>query len=221
MCRSAVGAQVGGYRGRMGHRRRTIVGAAASALLALAMLTACAPEPTAGPTTAPSASSTGGSTPTATPTPSTASPAPSGSATPGAFAIPTDCRAMLNAAVLAQLGTTPLNDPVFDPSGPQPDGSIVCVWGDPGADTTRLTTTITRVARGPALDMLNQLADAEGFTCFTPQGGTRCEKTWQNATYPVTDGRTLFWRDGVLIDTAFSNLAPTGYTDSVVTAIFG
>ena len=52
--------------------------------------------------------------------------------------------------------------------------------------------------RGPALDLLNQLTDDEGFTCFTPDEGTRCEKTWQNEQYPVTDGRTLFWRDGGL-----------------------
>jgi hypothetical protein len=37
----------------------------------------------------------------------------------------------------------------------------------------------------------------------------------------VTDGRTLFWRDGILIDTQFSNLAPAGYTSAIVTSIFG
>jgi hypothetical protein len=110
--------------------------------------------------------------------------------------------------VLAQLGDTPLNDAAFGPSG------------DPGTDTTGLTTTIERMNRGPALDMLNALADTEGFTCFTPDGGTRCEKTWQNTRYPVTDGRTLFWRDDILIDTTYSNLAPTGYTASIVSALF-
>ena len=42
---------------------------------------------------------------------------------------------------------------------------------DPAADTTHLTTTITAMNRGPALDMLNELADDEGFTCYTPDGG--------------------------------------------------
>ena len=81
-------------------------------------------------------------------------------------------------------------------------------------------TTISYVSRGPVLELLNQLADAEGFTCYTPDGGTRCEKTWQNETYPVTDGRTLFWRDDILIDTWFSNLAPAGYTEAIVASIF-
>lgn len=134
--------------------------------------------------------------------------------------MPTDCRAILSEAVLAELGETPLNDTAFGPSGAQPDGSLVCIWADPGADTTGLTTHIEKMSRGEALDMLNALADNEGFTCYTPDEGTRCEKTWPNETYPVTDGRTLFWRDDIMIDTQYSNLAPTGYTSSIVAAIW-
>ncbi|WP_045264063.1 hypothetical protein, partial [Microbacterium oxydans] len=134
--------------------------------------------------------------------------------------LPTDCRAILSEAVLAELGDTPLNDPAFGPSGVGADGTLTCNWADPRADTTRLTTTISRMNRGPALDMLNALANNEGFSCFTPDGGTRCEKTWPNEQYPVTDGRTLFWRDDVLIDTRYSNLAPAGYTSSIVEHLF-
>jgi len=123
--------------------------------------------------------------------------------------------------VLTELGATPLNDPVNGASvGVQPDGSLVCLWRDPRTDTTGLMTTISYISRGPVLEMLNKLADAEGFTCYTPDGGTRCEKTWPNETYPVIDGRTLFWREDILIDTRFSNLAPTGYTDAIVGSIF-
>ncbi|MEZ3159083.1 hypothetical protein AB1K54_00910 [Microbacterium sp. BWT-B31] len=192
-------------------------GAAASALLALGLLAACASETPAAPSAGPNPA------PTALPHESiTAAPDPSPSATAAVRAtIPDDCRAMVDAAVLAQLEGIPLNDPAFGPSGVQPDGSLVCVWADPGADTTGLVTKIEYRSRGPALDMLNQLVTAEGFTCYTPDGGTRCEKTWPNATYPVTDGRTLFWRDDVLIDTRFSNLAPSGYTSAIVASIWG
>lgn len=127
---------------------------------------------------------------------------------------------MLTPAVLSQLEGVPLNDPAFGSSGPQPGGGLICVWRDPAADTTGLITTISYMSRGPALDMLNELVAEEGYTCYTPVGGTRCEKTWENETYPVTDGRTLFWRDDILVDTAYSNLAPTGYTDAVVASIF-
>ena len=85
--------------------------------------------------------------------------------------VPTDCRAILSDDVLAELGDTPLNDPAFGPSGVQADGSLICIWADPAADTTHLTTTITAMNRGPALDMLNKLADEEGFTCYTPDDG--------------------------------------------------
>ncbi len=135
--------------------------------------------------------------------------------------LPTDCRAILTAAVLAELGTTPLNDPAFGPSGVQDDGTLVCIWGDPAADTTRLTTTIQVMSRGPALALMNGLDSQHDFTCYTPDGGTRCEATWQNADYPVTDGRTVFWRDDILVDTMFSNLAPTGYTAAIIDTVFG
>ncbi|MFB7894095.1 hypothetical protein ACFC1I_17980 [Microbacterium sp. NPDC056044] len=160
-------------------------------------------------TPTPSSSTSGAATPTPTPSPTARAE------------IPDDCRAILTADVLAQLEGVPLNDPAFGASGSQPDGSLVCVWRDPASDTTGLVTTISYMSRGPALDMLNKLVTDEGYTCYTPDGGTRCEKTWPNETYPVTDGRTLFWRDDILIDTKYSNLAPSGYTAAVVSSIFG
>ena len=199
---------------RIRSRRGALVGAAASVLL-LAVLASCAPEPDeAGGSTPSPAGATPGSSTSATPTAT-----PSASAT-AAAEIPDDCRAMLSDDVLAQLEGTPLNDPAFGPSGVQADGSLICIWADPAADTTGLRTEITSESRGPALDMLNELAANEGFTCYTPDEGTRCENTWPNATYPVTDGRTLYWRDDILIDTQYSNLAPTGYTASIIEYIW-
>jgi hypothetical protein len=187
-----------------------MVTAASILIVAVAVvLVSCAPDPAPTRSTSPSASA---GVPSDTPS-ATASP------TPTVAAMPTDCRAILSEGVLAQLKDVPLNDPTVGPSGVV-DGGLVCIWGSPGADTTNLTTKITRVSRGPALDKLNEFA-AQGYTCYTPDGGTRCEKTWQDTQYPVTDGRTLFWRDGIMIDTAFSNLAPSGYTGSVVAHVFG
>lgn len=191
---------------------------AAAALALIAALVACAPQTGGdGTDSKPAPSSTASETegPGATTSPS---PSPTPSIAP--IALPTDCRAILSADVLAQLDGIPLNDAAFGPSGVGSDGTLTCIWGDPAADTTGLTTTISKMNRGPALDMLNALADDEGFSCFTPDGGTRCEKTWQNEQYPVTDGRTLFWRQDVLIDTRYSNLAPTGYTSAIVAHLF-
>ncbi|WP_334148869.1 hypothetical protein [Microbacterium sp.] len=193
----------------------------AAALLVLAVaLTACGPVSGDGAdsTTTPSASASSSGTPSPD---ASGSPSPTPTATTKAIALPTDCRAILSEPVLAELGDTPLNDAAFGPSGVGANGTLTCIWGDPGADTTRLITTVSKMNRGPALDMLNALANDEGFSCFTPDGGTRCEKTWPNTQYPVTDGRTLFWRDDVLIDTQYSNLAPAGYTSAIVAALFG
>ena len=189
-------------------------GAAVALILASAtVLAGCAAAEEAAP---PTESASGSPTPSQT-------PSPTSSATPTAapVTIPTDCRALLSAEVQAQLEDVPLNDPAFGDSGMLDDGSLVCNWGDPAADTTGLTTTISTMNRGPALDLLNALADDEGYSCYTPDGGTRCEKTWPNEQYPVTDGRTLFWRDDILIDTRYSNLAPAGYTSSIVEALWG
>ena len=194
----------------MAPRATRLAAAVAGAFLTALMAAACAPG-----------DGSPGDGFTYTPTPSaSATRTPSPSATPSAE-IPDDCRELLTADVLAQLEGVPLNDPALGASGPQEDGGLVCVWRDPAGDGTGLITTITYMSRGPALDMLNQLVADEGYTCYTPDGGTRCEKTWPNEARPVTDGRTLFWRDGVLIDTSYSHLAPTGYTSAVVESLFG
>jgi len=197
-------------------RAATVLALAAGLLL----VTACAPDDP-GPAPSPSRPSpveTEGVDASASPSPSPSAPAVS-------VSVPTDCRAILSASVLSQLANTPLNDPAFGPSGVQSDGSLICIWGDPGADVTGLTTEISRMNRGPALDMLNALAANEGFNCYTPSGGTRCEKsetTGPDAPYPgIVQGRTLFWRDDILIDTRYANLAPSGYTDSIVQSLFG
>jgi len=193
-------------------RRITTAAAAAASLLLLTVLAACAPdpEPDAPVSTPPAiAEQTGTPTPTAT---ATAEPV---------VALPTDCRAIVSAEVLSQLQDQPLNDKAYgDEVGVQPDGSLICLWRNPAADVTGLTTTISHMSRGPALDAMNAFRD-EGATCYTPDRGTRCERTWNDKQYPVTDGRTMFWRDGVMIDTHYWNLAPEGYTSSIVAHIFG
>lgn len=188
---------------------------AASTLLALTLLTGCAPEE---PAPGASGSSTPGASPSASAT-TTPSPTPSATADAG---VPTDCRAILTAEVIAEFGDVPLNDPAWGATGVQQDGSLTCIWAQPGAaDSTSLTTVISRMNRGPALELMNGLVTQQAFTCYQPDAGTRCEKQWPNATHPVTDGRTLYWRDDILIDTTYSNLSPAGYTATIVASIFG
>lgn len=194
------------------------IAAGAAALLLISVLAGCGPAASSGGGASGSPKPSSSTEESEKPSP-TASPSPT--ATTKSVALPTDCRAILSADVLAQLDGVPLNDAAFGPSGVGSNGTLTCIWADPGADTTSLVTTISRMNRGPALDLLNGLVTDEGFSCFTPDDGTRCEKTWPNTQYPVTDGRTLFWRDDVLIDTRYSNLAPSGYTSSIIAKLFG
>ena len=189
----------------------------AAGILLAALLVGCSPSGPYAPDDAGDAGSTSPE-PSASPSESgTPGPAP----TPPTITMPTDCRAILSEPLLELLEDVPLNDKAFAPNGVQEDGSLICTWGDPRADTTRLVTIISVERRGPALDMLNDLAAEDGFTCYQPDAGIRCEKTWESEEYPVTDGRTLYWRDDVLIDTRYSNLAPPGYTSDIVLHLFG
>ena len=198
---------------------RLVVVTATAAVLA-AVLVGCSGTPEgastgAGPTTGTSATA----------------PSPSPTATLAAFpigqsdsttALPADlpqgCRDILDDAVLAQLEGVPLNAEGMG-GGIRADSARVCVWGEPGAAATRLVTVIGYSPEREARDALYALG-SDGYTCYEPQGGIRCEKTWEHPTLPVEEGRTLFYRDGVIVDTQYSNLAPTGYTDAIIDALW-
>jgi len=192
-------------------------------ILASAVLAGCAGTP--------DAASTGGGSPTAS------SPAPSASPADAALAgiaefpigqststtalpadLPQGCRDILDDDVLAQLEGVPLNAEGMG-GGIRADSARVCVWGEPDAAATRLVTVIGYSPDREARDALYALA-GEGYTCYEPQQGIRCEKSWQHPTLPVEEGRTLFYRDGVIVDTQYSNLAPTGYTDAIIDALW-
>ncbi len=178
-----------------------------AAMLLAAILTGC------GPGDAPRDTSSSASG-TVAPTDAAKTPTPTPTVTP--IALPTDCRAILSDDVLAQLGDHPLNHEAYDDVGVLADGSLRCRWRDPSVDITGLQTLISRVNRGEALEMLNGLMATEGFICYESEGGSRCERERPSAQYPVIEGRTLFLRDDVLIDTEYWNLAPTGYTSSII-----
>lgn len=198
--------------------------APAALILTVALLAGCAPEPGPGPATG-SPEQTA-PTATATPTPletrsvQAGGPPPAASGSVGSTTvIPRDCAGILGPAARTALANVPLNDPAFGEAGTLPDGSLRCVWADPGADTAKIVTTIAHAAENPVIDFMNELT-AIGFTCYEPDAGVRCEKTWENERFPVTDGRTLYFRDGVLIDTQFSHLAPDGFTSGVIGSVW-
>ncbi len=188
----------------------------ALAALTVALAAGCAGTPTPAPATteAPTASAAPSPAASALPPIETFPIGPSVSTT----ALPDDCRAILDERVLAELEGVPLNAPGMG-GGLRPDSSRVCVWGEEGALATRLVTVIGYSPERDARDALYALG-ADGFTCYEPAGGIRCEKTWTSDTLAIEQGRTLFYRDGVIVDTQFSNLSPQGYTAAIIRALW-
>ncbi|MEW1835787.1 hypothetical protein [Microbacterium sp. NPDC079995] len=197
------------------HRtRRALVGAVAGVALACGMA-ACAPEPDTLPP-APTDAASGTPTPTVTPVSIAEFPfGPSRSTTP----LPKDCDSILTPDILDTLQGIPLNAAGMG-GGIRPDSSRVCVWADPGSSRTSLVTVVGYSPEREARDALYLLGVESGYTCYEPDEGLRCEKSSTDELgLPV--GRTVYWRDGVAIDTQYSNLAPQGYTAAIVQSIWG
>ncbi len=199
------------------YRRRVV----ALVALAAVALTACAPEPdVTPPSTVPPAS-----TATAAPSAPATAPqladfpfGPSESTTALPANLPEGCRDLLTDRVLAELDGVPLNAPGMG-GGIRPDSSRVCAWGEPGAAGTWLVTIIGFSPYRQATDALYELG-RQGYTCYEPDEGVRCERTWEHETLPVTQGRTLYYRDGIIVDTQYSNLAPRGYTNAIIASLW-
>lgn len=179
-------------------------------------LTGCTP-----PAEQPTASTSATPTPTVSETPAATAPelqdfpfGPSASTTP----LPDDCRALLTGSVLTELDGVPLNAPGMG-GGIRPDSTRVCAWGEPGAAGTWLVTLIGFSPYRAATDALYELGRS-GYTCYEPDEGVRCERTWEHESLPVTQGRTLYYRDGIIVDTQYSNLAPAGYTNAIIDAMW-
>lgn len=192
---------------------RPIAGIVGALLLGI-VCSACAPEP--APTPAP--------TDATAPAPTEAVAAPeilpfptgeSASTTP----LPTDCTELLTDEVRDEIGSIPLNAPGMG-GGIREDSSRVCVWADPAATRTRLIVVVGYAPEREASDTLYLLGRDEGYFCYDADGGSRCEATWEDPEFPVEQGRTLFYRDGVVIDTQYAGLAPEGFTSSIIATVW-
>lgn len=198
--------------------RRLALALLVGAVGAIAVLSGCSGAPDGAATTADAGAATSAASSATPATQATIAPFPIGastSTTPLPADLPQGCRDILTGSVLAQLEGVPLNAEGMG-GGIRPDSSRVCVWGEPGAVATRLVTVIGYSPEREARDALYELGN-EGYTCYEPDGGIRCEKTSEHPTLPgVTEGRTLFYRDGVIVDTQYTNLAPKGYTAAII-----
>ncbi|MFV0374257.1 hypothetical protein [Microbacterium sp.] len=186
------------------------------------LLGACAPgsaDPTPTVTPSPTPEVTVAPTPEVdTVTPTDLEPFPTGpsvSTTP----LPTECEALMPPAMLTEFDGIPLNADGMG-GGIRADSSRVCVWGSPGAPRTRLVVVIGYAPQRAADDELYRLRTEEGYNCYNVSDGIRCERSWQQDDLPLPAGRTLFYRDGVIIDTQYSGIGPVGFTSSIVATVW-
>lgn len=190
------------------------IGLVAALTVAAALLTGCVPEPVL-PSPTPTVAAPA---PRATPTPPAIAPFPTGPST-STTPLPTDCEGLLPARTLAELDGIALNAPGMG-GGIRADSTRVCIWADPAATLTRLVVIVGYAPEREAADALYLLGRDEGYTCYQPDDGVRCEKTWRDPDVPVAQGRTLFYRDGVIIDTQYAGLAPEGFTSSIIATVW-
>jgi hypothetical protein len=207
-------------------------GAAVLAALGIvvALGTACQPEP--GPSASPSSESTPSSTPR---TPS-ASPTPTPMETnlPDAgFALPERCEDIYSAEMLASLGSAapPLNDPGVTMNATQNVDAlelltsgiptIRCSWGGPSEYGLATNVSVVDAARTAAL--LDALR-AAGFGCESAWEGTLCQieqRTVDLDDNEVALGESHFVRGDGWVTTAWVNFAPEGYTEDIVSTLWG
>jgi len=198
--------------------------AAATALLCA--VTACAPEP--GPSETPSRTASPSSTaPTTTPLPAETTPAAAG------FALPQQCEDIYSDGMLATLNSAnpPLNDPGVTMNSTQNVDAlelltsgiptIRCSWGQPSESGLATNVSVADTARTAAL--LDALRSA-GFGCESIWEGTLCQieqRTVNLDDEEVTLGESHFVRGDGWVSTAWINFAPEGYTEDIVSTLFG
>lgn len=206
------------------HAWRVTAGAVFVAALAV-ITTACVPEPAA--------------TSTPSPTASAALPSPTPSATetiaPGddGMALPATCEDVYTPEMLAtlQAEVAPLNDPGTTMSSTENATALEilasgtptlrCSWGPPSE--RGMSTNITIVGA----DQAGAIADAltgSGFSATELAGGTLYEYSQEMVTQDdvlVELGETHYLRGDGWVATRWINVDPEGYTEAIVSTLWG
>lgn len=201
---------------------------AVSALFGVAALlvTGCRPEPGPTPSTSATPSATA-ETPLPTPTPLETNLPDAG------FVLPGSCEGIYSAAMLASLqaANPPLNDPGVTMNATQNVDAlellssgiptIRCSWGQPSESGLATNVSVIDAAQAAALtDALR----AAGFGCQTMWDGTLCEiaqRTVNLDDQEVEFGETHFLRGDGWVSTAWVNFTPEGYTEDIVSTLWG
>lgn len=222
-------------------RLRSAAVAAVAAVLLIA-LSGCKADPVPGQTPAASGASTPSASASITPTPApsasatpstTPSPTPTPTAAP--FALPGDCAAIYSPAMLSTLQADggPLNDPGLSMGATNVEAayavleqataageSLRCTWGVPSE--VGLATQVSVVDGGQADAVITAL-QSHGLTCDAYQSGTLCRIVVESSEEEGGHvwGETHFLEGNAWVATSWINFGPVGYTEDIVTTLWG
>lgn len=210
-------------------------------LAASTALTGCTQSTTASPgaskssALAPTTSTTPASL---NPAPSTETPRPTSTITPGPGAdydggsIPKDCTKLMSGATYQKsFAKVTLNAPsivgtppkapasAFDPVLQKGGASIYCAWRDPDADITGLSINVVTVNSAVAYKQLQKLP-ATGYTCTHEAEGYRCQKVTTDPEYKVPVSDTYFTRGDIGISISQANFPTNDLLDEVENHVF-
>lgn len=201
--------------------RRILLSVAGLGVVALAA-TGCLPE--SAPTS---------TTPAASPSSSPSEASPSPTPTEVAFAFPASCDDFYSADMRALLDADvpPLNDPGTTMlSTENVDGldilaaagqTIRCSWGPPSE--RGMATNVTIVTADQSETLASSFVQS-GFSEEEFDGGRLLRISGETLTLGdeiVEHGETHYLRDDVWISTRWINVAPDGYTEDIVTTLWG
>lgn len=181
-------------------------------------------SPSGSPSSSPSVSATATASPTPTQTPATS-----------VIALPGDCAAIYSPEMLATLQTSgqPLNDPGVDMAATNVEAafavleqaaaagqSLRCSWGVPSE--VGLATQVSLVDDAQADTVLTSL-HARGLNCAPYGAGTLCRIVVEPAAESDGHvwGETHFLAGNGWVATSWINFGPDGYTEDIVTTLWG
>ncbi|MEL4319239.1 hypothetical protein WJX64_09500 [Leifsonia sp. YIM 134122] len=221
-------------RGRRRPRMLLAGGGAALAVVGLAVTAAFGlPALAEQYTTPPPFAETTTPTPEPTPDP-TATPTPTPATTASAVTIPTDCSGIYTKDWTPEMGGLVFSQVVLGENsqryasldstfGPalEAGSSLGCRWSDHLGEAG-LATDVASIA--PELQVsLIEHARSIGYACRDEFEGTRCDIESELESEPgqARFGESHFFRDGIWVATRWVRINPDGYTEDIVTALFG
>lgn len=146
---------------------------------------------------------------------------------PEITSVPSSCEQLVPEDLRADLDHLDLNTPASQNAGlpsnlgnddlaalAEGDRVLTCNWDGESSADTYLHTSVVVIDGGDGAAAVKLLTD-DRVQCYPADGGTRCEFTSTRSDPAVEYGETHLFREDLWLATAWSNVAPPGYTSAL------